>query len=145
MLFRSVETSLLSMYGEMGCLYNARKIFDGMPMKDVVLWSSIISCCVENGEASEGLDLFHRMICQDVEPDSVTMLSVAEACGDLGILRLARLVHGQVVTRAIKSEGSLDNSLIVMYTKCGDLHSAEKIFRNVTQRHTAFWTAMITC
>ncbi|XP_023900372.2 putative pentatricopeptide repeat-containing protein At1g69350, mitochondrial [Quercus suber] len=140
-----VETSLLSMYGEMGYLYNARKIFDGMPMKDVVLWSSIISCCVENGEASEGLDLFHRMICQGVEPDSVTMLSVAEACGDLGILRLARLVHGQVVTREIKSEGSLDNSLIVMYTKCGDLHSAENIFRNVTQRHTASWTAMITC
>ncbi|KAF3943493.1 hypothetical protein CMV_029960 [Castanea mollissima] len=140
-----VETSLLSMYGEMGCLYNARKIFDVMLMKDVVLWSSIISCYVENGEACEGLDLFHRMICQGIEPDSVTMLSVAEACGDLGFLRLARLVHGQVVTRAIKSEGSLDNSLIVMYTKCGDLHSAEKIFRNVTQRHTSSWTAMITC
>ena len=140
-----VETSLLRMYGKMGCLYNARKIFDGMPMKDVVLWSSIISCYVENEEASEGLDLFHRMICQGVEPDSVTMLSVAEACGDLGFLRLARLVHGQVVTRTIKSEGSLDNSLIVMYTKCGDLRSAEKIFQNVTQRHTASWTAMITC
>nr|POE55706.1 putative pentatricopeptide repeat-containing protein, mitochondrial [Quercus suber] len=100
------------MYGEMGCLYNARKIFDGMPMKDVVLWSSIISCYVEYEEASEGLDLFHRMICQGVEADSVTMLSVAEACGDLGFLRLA---------------------------------SAEKIFQNVTQRHTASWTAMITC
>ena len=102
------------MHGKMGCLYNARKIFDGMPMKDVVLWSSIISCYIENEEASEGLDLFHRMICQGVEPDSVKMLSVAEACCDLGFLRLARLVHGQVVTRTIKSEGSLDNSLIVL-------------------------------
>uniref|UniRef100_A0A2N9J5H5 Pentatricopeptide repeat-containing protein n=1 Tax=Fagus sylvatica TaxID=28930 RepID=A0A2N9J5H5_FAGSY len=140
-----VETSLLSMYGEMGCLYNARKIFDRMPLKDVVLWSSIISCSVENGEASEGLDLFHRMIFEGVEPDSVTMLGVAEACGDLGFLRLARLVHGQVVTRAIESEGSLDKSLIVMYTKCGDLHSAEKIFKKVTHRNTACWSAMITC
>ncbi|KAK4593308.1 hypothetical protein RGQ29_017431 [Quercus rubra] len=98
----NVETSLHRMHGKMGCLYNARKIFDGMPMKDVVLWSSIISCYIENEEASEGLDLFHRMICQGVEPDSVKMLSVAEACGDLGFLRLARLVHGQVVTRTIK-------------------------------------------
>ncbi|KAG6708618.1 hypothetical protein I3842_06G090100 [Carya illinoinensis] len=139
------ETALLSMYGEMGCLDDARKIFDGMHIKDVVLWSSIISCYVENGEASEGLDLFHGMVSQGVEPDSVTMLSVAEACGGLGLLRLARSVHGQVVTRAIRSNGSLDTYLIVMYSKCGDLHSAEMIFQNVTHRNTACWTAMITC
>ncbi|XP_041013858.1 putative pentatricopeptide repeat-containing protein At1g69350, mitochondrial [Juglans microcarpa x Juglans regia] len=139
------ETALLSMYGEMGCLDDARKIFDGMHIKDVVLWSSIISCYVENGEASEGVDLFHGMVSQGVEPDSVTMLSVAEACGDLGLLRLARSVHGQVVTRAIRSDGFLDTYLIIMYSKCGDLHSAEMIFQNVTHRNTVCWTAMITC
>lgn len=140
-----VETSLLNVYGEMGCLDDARMIFDGMLIKDVVLWSSIISCYVENGYTSEGLNLFRRMVSQGVEPDSVTMLCVAEACGDLGFLRQARAVHGQVVTRAIKSDGSLDSYLVVMYNECGDLRSAERIFQNVTHRHTASWTAMITC
>ncbi|KAB1208074.1 hypothetical protein CJ030_MR7G003002 [Morella rubra] len=81
-----VETALLSMYGDMGCLHSVRKIFDGMLIKDVVLWSSIILCYVENGEASEGLDFFRMMLSQGVEPDSVTMLSVAEACSELGFL-----------------------------------------------------------
>jgi hypothetical protein len=35
-------------------------------------------------------------------------------------------------------------SLIVMYTKCGDLHSAENIVLNLLHQYTASWTAMIT-
>ncbi|ONI30926.1 hypothetical protein PRUPE_1G281900 [Prunus persica] len=139
-----IETSLLGLYGELRCLDNARKVFYAMPMRDVVSWSSIISCLVENGEASEGLEMFRWMVSEGVESDSVTMLGVAEACGELALLRVARSVHGHVVRRGIKSDGALENSLISMYSKCGDLQSVERIFRTVTHWHTASWTAMIS-
>ncbi|KAM1170479.1 hypothetical protein FF2_020756 [Malus domestica] len=140
-----VETSLLGLYGELGNLGDARKVFDAMPVRDVVSWSSIISCSVENGEASEGLDMFRWMVFEGVELDSVTMLCVAEACGELALLREARSVHGHVVRRGIKTDGPLDNSLISMYSKCGDLQSAKTIFGSVTHWDTASWTAMISC
>ncbi|KAJ9707830.1 hypothetical protein PVL29_000075 [Vitis rotundifolia] len=57
-----VETSLLCMYGEMGCLDDACKVFDTMPIRDVVAWSSIVLNFVQNGQASEGLDMFSQMI-----------------------------------------------------------------------------------
>ncbi|KAH0991367.1 hypothetical protein GBA52_002850 [Prunus armeniaca] len=139
-----IETSLLGLYGELRCLDNARKVFYAMPMRDVVSWSSIISCLVENGEASEGLEMFRWMVSEGVESDSVTMLGVAEACGELALLRVARSVHGHVVRRGIKSDGALENSLISMYSKCGDLQSVQRIFRTVTHWHTASWTAMIS-
>ncbi|XP_021807414.1 putative pentatricopeptide repeat-containing protein At1g69350, mitochondrial [Prunus avium] len=139
-----IETSLLGLYGELRCLDNARKVFYAMPMRDVVSWSSIISCLVENGEASEGLEMFRWMVSEGVESDSVTMLGVAEACGELAWLRVARSVHGHVVRRGIKSDGALENSLISMYSKCGDLQSVERIFRRVTHWRTASWTAMIS-
>lgn len=140
-----VETSLLGLYGELGSLGDARKVFDAMPVRDVVSWSSIISCSVENGEASEGLDMFRWMVFEGVELDSVTMLCVAEACGELALLREARSVHGHVVRRGIKTDGPLDNSLISMYSKCGDLQSAKTIFGSVSHWDTASWTAMISC
>ncbi|KAL6294799.1 hypothetical protein ACE6H2_002941 [Prunus campanulata] len=139
-----IETSLVGLYGELRCLDNARKVFYAMPMRDVVSWSSIISCLVENGESSEGLEMFRWMVSEGVESDSVTMLGVAEACGELALLRVARSVHGHVVRRGIKSDGALENSLISMYSKCGDLQSVERIFRRVTHWHTASWTAMIS-
>lgn len=140
-----VETSLLCMYGAMGRFDIAQKVFDAMPIKDVVSWSSMVELYVENGEANEGLETFRLMVCEGVNPDSVSMLSVAEACGDLGSLRLAKSVHGHALRRTMQSDGSLDNSLVVMYAKCGDLRSAERIFQGITYQRTVSWTAMISC
>ncbi|KAL1806289.1 hypothetical protein ACET3Z_029357 [Daucus carota] len=140
-----IQTSLLSMYGESGCLRYARIVFEDLSVRDLVLWSSIISSHVQNGEESEGVDLFREMVVEGVEPDSVVMLSVAEACAELGLWREGKSVHGYVVRNAILSDGALDSSLITMYGKCGDLHSAEGIFNNVVHLSTATWTSMITC
>ena len=142
-----IETSLLCMYGEMGYLDDACKVFETMPVKDVVAWSSIILNYVQNGQAREGLETFSQMISLAVvEPDSVAMLSVAEACAALGSLKLGRSVHGFVVRREIEMDASLNKSLIAMYGKLSDLYSAEKLFGTVScLMTTATWTQMISC
>lgn len=141
-----VETSLLSVYGEMGCLYSARKIFDEMPLKDAVSWSSIMSNYVLNGQGSEGLKIFKEMVNEGVEIDSVTMLSVAEVCGELGLWRVGKSCHGFVMRRNLGSDHeALWSSLVAMYGKFGDLCSAEKLLvcsgydQGVSQ-----WTALIS-
>ncbi|KAK6114740.1 hypothetical protein DH2020_007009 [Rehmannia glutinosa] len=140
-----VETSLLSLYGETGCLYNARKVFDAMSTRDVVSWSSILSTYVHNGQASEGLEIFRKMVREGVEIDSVTMLSVAEACGELGLSRVGKSSHGYVVRRNIGSDHeALGSSLVAMYGKFGDLCSAEKLFCNGVYQSVSSWTALIS-
>ncbi|KAK4403074.1 putative pentatricopeptide repeat-containing protein, mitochondrial [Sesamum angolense] len=140
-----VETTLLSVYGETGRLYDARRIFDAMSMRDVVSWSSIISTYVQNGQASEGLEIFRKMVVEGMEIDSVTMLSVAEACAELGLWRVGKSSHGYVVRRNIGSDHeALGSSLVAMYGKFGDLCSAEKLFRNGVYQSVTSWTAMIS-
>ncbi|WCJ22153.1 Tetratricopeptide repeat (TPR)-like superfamily protein [Euphorbia peplus] len=140
-----VETSLLGVYGDLGCVKDARKVFDGMLVRDVVSWSSIISCYVNNGDVNEGLEMFRLLTSKGVELDSLTMLSVAEACGELGVIRLTRSVHGYILRREIETRGALDNSLVVMYCKCDDFPSAKRIFMNMINKSVASWTAMISC
>lgn len=139
------QASLLCMYGEIGCLVDANKVFDEMTIRDVVSWSTIISCYVDKGETTEALETFRLMLREGVEPDSVSMLSVGEACGELGCLKLGRSVHGQIMTRRIENDESLANSLAVMYSKCGDLFSAERIFIDIACRSITCWTGMISC
>ncbi|XP_057948309.1 putative pentatricopeptide repeat-containing protein At1g69350, mitochondrial [Malania oleifera] len=140
-----VGTSLVRMYGENDCLDDARKIFDQMLIRDVVSWCSIIASYVQNGRASEGLEMFHQMVSERIKPDSVIMLSVIEACAELGLFRLARSVHGYIIRHDLERHGSLDNSLIVMYSKFGDLHGAECLFESRTVWSTPSWTSMIFC
>lgn len=140
-----IRTCLLSLYGEMGSISGARKLFDEMSERDAICWSSIISAYVDNGDLVSGLDMFRLMVSRGVDPDYVTMLGLAEACAELGCLSLARSVHGQIVARNIESaDGSLINSLVIMYSKCGDLASAEKLFYKTIYKGTASWTAMIS-
>ncbi|KAJ7943392.1 putative Pentatricopeptide repeat-containing protein [Quillaja saponaria] len=139
-----VETSLLSLYGELGCLDDARKVFDGMGDRDVVSWSSIILSYVENKQAREGLEMFRWMIFEGIVPDSVTMLSIAEACAQVGCLRLAKSVHGHVFRKEIEADVNLSNSFIVMYSQCGYLYTAEKLFQNINNQSISSWTAMIS-
>ncbi|KAK1552395.1 hypothetical protein Q3G72_015966 [Acer saccharum] len=140
-----IQTTLLSMYGEIGCLGDAWKVFDTMTVRDVVSWSSIIASCFDNGEVVEGLKMFRLMVTEGVNPDFVTMLSLAEACGELSFRGLGRLVHGHILRREIKISGPLGNSLVTMYSKCGDMLSAERIFVKIKRSCTASWTAMISC
>ncbi|PIA39494.1 hypothetical protein AQUCO_02600147v1 [Aquilegia coerulea] len=143
-----VETALLCMYSDCGSLNEACKVFDDMSMKDVVSWSSMILSYVRNGRVYEGLDLFRKMVFQGIEVDSVTMLSVIEACYVVCDCKLAKSVHGYILKRMIRgigSDESLESSLIVMYSTCGDLDNAERLFNRGTCLNNASWTAMISC
>ncbi|XP_047970020.1 putative pentatricopeptide repeat-containing protein At1g69350, mitochondrial [Salvia hispanica] len=142
-----IETSLLSVYGELGCLSSARKVFDEMPIRDSVSWSSIMSNHVRNGEASEGLEIFREMVSEGVEIDSVTMLSVVEACGELGLWRFGKSCHSFVVRRDLGSDReALWSSLVAMYGKFGDLYSADKLFFcSEFRRGVIQWTALMSC
>lgn len=141
-----VETALMAMYGELGSVGSARKVFVEMSVRDVFSWSSMILIHVQNGEAGEGLDLFREMILDHVKGDCVTMLGVAEATGDLGCLDLARSVHAYTLRQELASvNGSLENSLLLMYVKCGDLSSVEKLFQSLPNRSLSSWTLMISC
>ncbi|XP_058081565.1 putative pentatricopeptide repeat-containing protein At1g69350, mitochondrial [Magnolia sinica] len=141
-----VEAALLHMYGEMGSLDLARQVFDCMSVRDVVSWSSMISTFVRNGQAYEGLELFREMVnLRNVEPDYVMLLSVTQACADLGFLRLAESVHGYSVSRDIEMDGSLKNSLVAIYCNFGRLDRVEKIFQKASQMSVISWTAIISC
>ncbi|CAI8588002.1 unnamed protein product [Vicia faba] len=139
-----IGTSLLGMYGELSCLCDAKKVFDEMCLRDLVSWSSVVSCYVENGVYREGLEMFRSMVLEGIRPDSVTLLSIAEACAKTGCLRLAKSVHGYVIREGMIGDGSLSNSLVVMYSQCGYLCKAKGLFESLVDRSTSCWTSMIS-
>ncbi|KAL1218474.1 putative pentatricopeptide repeat-containing protein [Cardamine amara subsp. amara] len=139
-----IETSLLSMYGQTGNLSDAEKVFDGMHVRDLVAWSTLVSICLENGEVVEALRMFKCMVDDGVEPDAVTMISVVEGCAELGCLRIAKSVHGQITRKVFEFDETLSNSLLTMYSKCGDLFSSERIFEKIVKKNAVSWTAMIS-
>lgn len=82
-----VRNALMDMYMKCGCPAEARSLFDEMPHRTVVSWTTMITGYALNGAFREALDLFHRMADSEAPPNGVTFLAVLQACAHGGLLR----------------------------------------------------------
>ncbi|KAI3714760.1 hypothetical protein L6452_21719 [Arctium lappa] len=61
-----IGNALLDMYCKCGCLDVAREIFDGLPKKNVICWTSMVSGYVSCGQLDDARLLFDRSPTKDI-------------------------------------------------------------------------------
>ncbi|XP_031492323.1 putative pentatricopeptide repeat-containing protein At3g49142 [Nymphaea colorata] len=121
-----------------------REMFDRMTCKGLISWNAMIAVYVNNGMASDALELFSKMEDEGALPDAVTLATVLPACGDLSALEQGKHIHEYVLRNKIGPNLFLDNALVDMYAKCGSLSAAREVFDGMTGRDVVSWTAMIS-
>uniref|UniRef100_A0A7N0UTY9 Uncharacterized protein n=1 Tax=Kalanchoe fedtschenkoi TaxID=63787 RepID=A0A7N0UTY9_KALFE len=138
-----VMNGLIHFYGEKGETFDARKLFDESPVRDVVCWTSMIDGYAKKGCLEEALDLFERMLGEDVEPNEVTMISVLTACSKKRDLVLGKSIHRYVVKSSFRRNVNLSNALLDMYVKCDCLDAAREVFDRMGVKDTFSWTSLV--
>lgn len=141
-----VMTTLLDMYARFGCVSNANSVFNAMPVKNSVSWSAMIACYAKNGMPMKALELFQLMILEahDSVPNSVTMVSVLQACAALAALELGRMIHGYILRRGLDSILPVLSALITMYGRCGELALGQQVFDKMKKRDVVSWNSLIS-
>lgn len=138
-----VMNSLVDMYAKAEDLECARKVFERIPDRNVVSWTSMISGCVQNGFASDGLLLFNKMRQDNVPPSEYTIATVITACSALFGLHQGRWMHGSVIKQGLMSNSFISAALLDMYVKCGELDHARCVFDELSYIDLVLWTTMI--
>lgn len=138
-----VGSSLLDMYAKSGRIHEARGVFECLPERDVVSCTAIISGYAQLGLDEEALDLFRRLQEEGMSSNYVTYTSVLTALSGLAALEHGKQVHNHVIRRELPSYVVLENSLIDMYSKCGNLTYARRIFDHMSDRTVISWNAML--
>lgn len=139
----AVNNSILGMYSTMLDLNAATRVFEGMQCRDVISWTTMINLLVCLECASDALILFCQMRNTGISHDMVVDMNLVSACALLGDLTRGRQIHAQVIVSGFESELPLTNSIITMYSKCGDFDSSRTVFDQATQKSLVSWTAMI--
>ncbi|XP_031284765.1 pentatricopeptide repeat-containing protein At1g08070, chloroplastic-like [Pistacia vera] len=138
-----VDNALVDMYLKCGNTCLACKVFDEMPVKNVVSWNSMIGGLAQQGKFKEALEKFQRMQGVGLKPDDVTLVCTLNCCANLGLLELGQWVHGYIDKNHIRADGFIGNALIDMYAKCGSIDKASCVFQNMNCRDVYSYTAMI--
>ncbi|KAL9283637.1 Pentatricopeptide repeat-containing protein [Arabidopsis thaliana] len=141
----NVWNALLAGYGKVGEMDEARSLLEMMPcwVRNEVSWTCVISGYAKSGRASEAIEVFQRMLMENVEPDEVTLLAVLSACADLGSLELGERICSYVDHRGMNRAVSLNNAVIDMYAKSGNIIKALDVFECVNERNVVTWTTII--
>ncbi|XXG81276.1 hypothetical protein AAC387_Pa09g1951 [Persea americana] len=136
--------ALINMYGKCGSAEGAQKVFDDMPMKDVISWTSIAASYVNCGLPGEALRVFREMGLSRVRPNSVAVSTVLPACSDLKALNLGREIHGLVVRNWQGENVFVSSGLVDMYAKCSSIRQARMVFDSMTRRDIVSWNVILT-
>jgi pentatricopeptide repeat protein len=140
------QTALMNMYFACGSVVAARRVFEEMPARDVVVWTGMVSGYVNSGMHRNAVEVFQEMRGAGdlVWPNEATVVSVASACAGLGSLEYAKGLHSYVQKIGLEGELIVRNALLDMYGKCGGIESARGLFRLMREKDLHSWTAMIS-
>ncbi|MED6192413.1 hypothetical protein PIB30_009773 [Stylosanthes scabra] len=113
-----IRTSLIDLYFKCGKINLACRVFDEIPNRDVVVWGAMVAGFVHNRLQREALEYVRWMVEEGVEVNSVVVMSVLPAIGEVSEQRLGKELHAYVVkTKEYYRRVPIQSALIDMYCK----------------------------
>ncbi|KAI3504586.1 hypothetical protein L1887_26180 [Cichorium endivia] len=129
-----ISSALVSTYSRCSCMYSAYKVFGGLSHPDLVTWSALISGFSQSGEYHTALVSFKRMNTFR-KPDSILVSIVLAVISQLVSLAPGVEIHGYAIRHNLDSNVKVSSALIDMYSKCGFLEHAVKVFDEMPKRN----------
>ena len=139
-----VGSALVDMYTKVGKIQQGCRVFDEMPVRNVVSWTAVITGLVQAGYAKEGLVYFSEMQRSKVEYDSYSFAIALKACADFGALNYGREIHAKTMKKGFNESSFVANTLATMYNKCGKLVYGMRLFEKMRTQDVVSWTTIIT-
>ncbi|OMO57948.1 hypothetical protein COLO4_34962 [Corchorus olitorius] len=139
-----VASSLIDMYGKCGVLEDARKVFDGMPERNVIAWNSMIVVYMQNGMNEQAISVFYDMRVEGIEPTQVSISSLLSASANLGAIEEGKQGHALAVLDGLELDSILGSSVINFYSKVGLVEDAELVFDTMNGKDVVTWNLMIS-
>ncbi|KAL4560476.1 hypothetical protein LXL04_032628 [Taraxacum kok-saghyz] len=134
-----LEATIKDCRVEMAC-----KVFDRMLERNVVSWTSLMCGYLNSGNANTSLSLLCQMGGSSiVKPNEFTFSTNFKACGFIRVPENGMQIHGWCCKTGFEWFPVVGNSMIDMYSKCGRIDAASKVFDKVPERSLITWNAMI--
>ncbi|KAH7351838.1 hypothetical protein KP509_19G016600 [Ceratopteris richardii] len=141
--------SLVDMYAKAGMLESAERVFNELPIRNVVSWNAMITGYARLGRVQELFSTSTRMINEGITVNSVTCLSVLTGCSHNGLVDQAQ-TYFQIMSESFGFHPTLEHyaCFIDLLGRAGQLEGAYTVLLKAPSYLTnlAMWlTLLSTC
>ncbi|XP_058089744.1 pentatricopeptide repeat-containing protein At3g21470 [Magnolia sinica] len=109
--------------------------------QNLSLWSQLVKGYLSQGSPKEALLIYTQTRCIRI-PHAVLPLAL-KACATLSSHLHGRSLHAESIKAGVVSHVMVGTSLVSMYSKCGDVTGARRMFDEMPDRNVITWNAMI--
>ncbi|KAJ0449878.1 putative tetratricopeptide-like helical domain superfamily [Helianthus annuus] len=147
-----LSTALVDSYVKSGRVDYARRVFGEdaedvfakTGVKDVVVFNAMIEGYSKSVETvKKAIEVYISMQRLDFKPNMSTFASIIGACSVLAAFEVGQQVQGQLMKTDFASDIKMGSALIDMYSKCGRIEDARKVFDEMPVKNVFSWTSMI--
>ncbi|XP_034579316.1 pentatricopeptide repeat-containing protein At2g36980, mitochondrial isoform X2 [Setaria viridis] len=123
-----LANSLMDMYAKCGDVESASNVFNGIFVKDLVSWNTMLFGFAINGWANEALMVYDSMKSHEVCPDEVTFAGLLTACSHSGLLEQGEIFFETMVSaHGIQPKPEHLSCVLDMYARSGNIKKAAEI------------------
>ncbi|XP_058100691.1 pentatricopeptide repeat-containing protein At3g58590 [Magnolia sinica] len=142
--FTALANALIDMYARFFGVCIAEKMFNEIPIRDVVSWNTMVTAFTKSERPDKALELLLAMCVDGIFPNSTTFASVASSCASLKNLGVGKFIHAKTIKNNFISDVFVGSSLVNFYVKCNNLEYAHKLFDQMPDRNIVSWNALIS-
>ncbi|XP_027159164.1 pentatricopeptide repeat-containing protein At3g49170, chloroplastic-like [Coffea eugenioides] len=135
---------LLSMYLQLGQMGYAQTVFDIMPKRNVITWTTLICSFSQMGLSEKALSCLRSMVLEGFLPNEHTYVGAISACVNTRAVSIGKEIHGRIYRTQDSLNSFVSNSLVNFYGKCGLLKSARLAFDAILEPNLVAWASLIS-
>ncbi|KAL2332276.1 hypothetical protein Fmac_019857 [Flemingia macrophylla] len=117
-----VVNELVGMYGKLGRMEDARQLFDGMFVRSVVSWNTMVSAYAFNCDSLGASRVFKQMESKGLQPNSVTWTSLLSSHARCGLYDETLEFFKRMKTRGVETSAE---AVAVVLSVCADMAEVE--------------------
>ncbi|KAI7993987.1 Pentatricopeptide repeat-containing protein [Camellia lanceoleosa] len=141
-----IRNALIEMYAKCGSLNEACQLFDAIPERDVISWSTMIGGLANHGKAREAIKLFQDMQRAKVEPNEITFVGLLSACAHAGFLDEG-LKHFYSMKKDYDIEPGIEHygCLVDLLGRTGRIERALELIKDMPMKpDSAIWGSLLS-
>ncbi|KAL3616471.1 hypothetical protein CASFOL_039861 [Castilleja foliolosa] len=139
------HNNILSIYARCGSFMDAHHLFDQMPQRNIVSYNSLISAYSRSPHhAHYAYQLFDQLEHDSLKPSGVTITSLLQASAGLGDVISGSTLHAKSLKIGLADNVRVQTSLLGMYSNCGDVDCAKRVFYLMMDKDVITWNSIIS-
>ncbi|KAJ1415803.1 Tetratricopeptide-like helical domain superfamily [Sesbania bispinosa] len=135
--------SLIGVYLRCRAMFSVERLFEQVPIQNVVSWNTIIDALVKSKRPQMALEMFLNMSSRGLMPSQATFVAVIDSCNSLRNIVYGEYIHAKVIRSGFESDVIVGTALVDFYAKCDKLVSAHNCFNQIEEKNVVSWNALI--